>query len=117
MRKVIQPELHPPAPSQDAGLLPESVALLEVTSEDPAYVAESALAGEGAGWRAADAGPQKIRLVLAASQTLRRMSLVFEETATKRTQEFTVRSSRHREVPFVEIVRLQWTFRPPAKVR
>src|SRR5437763_1758672 len=66
MRKVIQPELHPPPPSEDAGLLLESVALLEVTSEDPAYVAESALAGEGPGWRAAEAGPQKIRLVFAA---------------------------------------------------
>ena len=119
MRKVIQPELHTPPLSrdEDIGLAPESVALLEVTSEDPAYVAESALAGEGAGWRAADAGPQKIRLIFAAPQTLRRISLLFEETAVKRTQEFTLRSSRHREGPFVEIVRQQWTFSPPATVR
>src|SRR2546421_11454024 len=101
MRKVIQPELHPPPPSEDGGLLPESVALLEVTSEDPAYVAESALAGEGAGWRAADAGPQKIRLIFAAPQTLRRISLLFDETAAKRTQELALRSSRHRGRPFL----------------
>ena len=60
---------------------------------------------------------QKIRIVFAEPQTLRRISLVFEETARQRTQEFTLRASRYSEGPFVEIVRQQWTFSPPATVR
>ena len=122
MRKVVQPEFHDAPLSHAVSLPPESIALVEVTSEDPAYPVESALQGEGlqgegSGWRAAEAGPQKIRVVFAEPQTLRRISLVFEETARQRTQEFTLRASRYSEGPFVEIVRQQWTFSPPATIR
>ena len=127
MRKVVQPEFHDAPLSHAVSLPPESIALVEVTSEDPAYPVESALQGEGLqgvglqgeglGWRAADAGPQRIRVVFAEPQTLRRISLVFEETARQRTQEFTLRASRYSEGPFVEIVRQQWTFSPPATIR
>ena len=117
MRKVVQPEYHEAPLSHADALPPENIALVEVTSEDPAYTVESALQGEGSGWRAAEAGRQKIRVVFAEPQNLRRISLVFEETAMQRTQEFTLRFSRHSEGPFVEIVRQQWTFSPPATIR
>ena len=117
MRKVVQPELHDAPLSHAVSLPPESIALVEVTSEDPAYPVESALRGEAPGWRSAEAGRQKIRIVFAEPQTLRRISLVFEETAIKRTQEFTLRASRYAEGPFVEVVRQQWTFSPPATIR
>jgi hypothetical protein len=122
MRKVVQPELRDAPLSHAVGIPPESIALVEVTSEDPAYTVESALQGEGlqgvgSGWRAGEAGRQKIRIVFAEPQTLRRISLVFEETARQRTQEFTLGASRHSEGPFVEVVRQQWTFSPPATIR
>jgi hypothetical protein len=45
------------------------------------------------GWRAADPGTQTIRLIFDAPQRLTRISLVFEETAIKRTHEFVLRRS------------------------
>jgi hypothetical protein len=64
-------------------------AVVEVTSEQKDYPVESALvSGEMQGWRAADSGRQTIRLVFDEPQRLTRISLVFEETETQRTQEF-----------------------------
>jgi len=40
------------------------------------------------GWRAADSGTQTIRLIFDEPQKLTRISLVFEESETERTQEF-----------------------------
>jgi hypothetical protein len=44
------------------------------------------------GWRAAEFGAQIIRLIFDEPQRLERISLVFEETETERTQEFVLRS-------------------------
>ena len=49
----------------------------------------------------------------AQPQKLRRISLVFEETATPRTQEFVLRWSPDGGRSFREIVRQQWNFSPP----
>ena len=75
----------------------EEVATVEVTSEDPNFPIESALAArEGPGWRAAERGKQIIRIVFDKPRPLRRIRLEFSETEIERTQEFTLRWSPSR---------------------
>src|ERR1700730_13855808 len=65
MRKtIIKPETtNPRQNAQDEWLDLEKVATVEITSEDPKFPIESALATrEGPGWRAAERGQQVIRL-------------------------------------------------------
>ena len=69
------------------------------------------------GWRAADSGAQTIRLIFDQPQNLRRISLVFEEAKTERTQEFFLRWSPDGGRSFREIVRQQWNFSPPNAIR
>ena len=96
----------------------ESIASVEVTSEDSAFPIESALLWrDKAGWRAAEPGVQTIRLVFDQPQRLRHVLLVFEETETKRTQEFTLRWSPDGGNCFHEIVRQQWNFSSPDATR
>jgi hypothetical protein len=102
----------------EGGLDLERAAVVEVTSEDQGYPVESALlSGEKPGWRAANAGPQTIRLIFDEPQKLKRISLVFEEKEVKRTQEFVVRCSLDGGRSSREIVRQQWNFSPPGSVR
>ena len=71
-----------------------SVATVEVTSETKDHPVESALLlSEGRGWRAAQPGVQLIRLLFDHPLRVRRISLVFEEPANTRTQEFVLRWS------------------------
>jgi hypothetical protein len=68
------------------------------------------LQAEG-GWRAADPGPQVIRLNFDAPQFVRRIRLEFREEHKERAQEFALfatSSANQRQ----EIVRQQWTFSP-----
>jgi hypothetical protein len=97
----------------------ERAAVIEVTSEDKDYPIESAFgAGDGPGWRAAAPGSQTIRLVFDRPQRLRRVSLVFEENETARTQEFVLQWSADGNGNSVkEIVRQQWNFGPPDSIR
>ena len=114
MRKtMIKPEtINPRQNAQDEWLDLEKVATVEITSEDPKFPIESALATrEGPGWRAAERGKQVIRLVLDNPRALRRIRLEFSETENSRTQEFTLRWSRAGG-PMTEIVRQQWSFSP-----
>ena len=69
------------------------------------------------GWRAANPGTQTIRLLFDQPQRLSRISLVFEETETARTQEFVLRWSPDGGRSFREIVRQQWNFSPPNTTR
>lgn len=95
----------------------ERVAVVEVTSEEEGFPVESALLlGETRGWRAGTAGTQTIRLVFDQRQTLKQISLVFEEQ-TERTQEFVLRWSADGGASFREIVRQQWNFSPPHTIR
>jgi hypothetical protein len=114
MRKtIIEPEtINPRQSAQDEWLDFEKVATVEITSEDPKFPIESALATrEGPGWRAAERGQQVIRLVLENPRALRRIRLEFSEAENLRTQEFTLRWSRAGG-PLTEIVRQQWSFSP-----
>ena len=91
-----------------------TAALIEVTSEDKDYPIESALIpGESKGWRASAPGTQTIRVIFDRPQKLKRISLVFEEKGTSRTQEFVLQWSPDREGALREIVRQQWNFSPP----
>jgi hypothetical protein len=105
-------------PSGQAWLELNRTALVEVTSEENGYPIESALLeAESPGWRAADAGPQTIRLVFDEPQKLRRIRLAFEDSENTRTQEFVLRWSRDTGPSFREIVRQQWNFSPPDSAR
>lgn len=91
---------------------------VEVTSEDAAHPIESALhAGGTTGWRAAESGPQTIRLRFDEPQRLERMRLVFEEREAARTQEFALRWSADAGRTYRELVRQQYNFSPPNTTR
>jgi len=105
-------------PHDEGWLDLDRIASVEVTSEEKDYGIDSALASEEAqGWRAASPGTQAIRLLFDQPQKLRRISLVFEESATARTQEFALRWSPDGGRSFREIVRQQWNFSPPNTTR
>ena|ERR1700737_4791785 len=112
-------------PSPQAGTLHDEgwldldrEAVVEVTSEEKEYPVEAALvAGDMRGWRAAVSGAQTVRLVFDMAQRLTRISLIFEETDTERTQEFVLRWSGDGGRSFLEIVRQQWHFSPPETIR
>ena len=119
MRKRLAPPSPQDAEAHHEGWLDlDRLAVVEVTSEHKDYPVESALAGAGGrGWRAADSGTQTIRLIFDKPQKLTRISLVFEETDTERTQEFVLRWSGDGGRCFREIVRQQWNFSPPNTTR
>ena len=60
---------------------------------------------------------QKIRLIFDQPQSLNQISLVFVETETQRTQEFTLKWSPDRGNTLQEIVRQQWNFSWPDATR
>ena len=91
----------------------ESLAAVEITSEDAAHPIESALVPTRvSGWRAAEPGKQTIRLLFAHPQRLRRIWLSFVEPHTERTQEYVLRALSDDGRTFQEIVRQQWNFSP-----
>ena len=119
MRKHLIPLTPEPVrPHGEDWLDLERAATVEVTSEEESFPVEAALIpGETQGWRAAMPGTQTIRLVFDHPQKLKRISLVFEEHETTRTQEFVLRGSTDGGRSFREIVRQQWNFSPPQTVR
>ncbi len=119
MRKRLITPISQYAPPHDEGWLDlEDAAMVEVTSEEKEYPVESALVpGEVRGWRAANSGTQTVRLIFDEPQRLTRISLVFEETQTERTQEFVLRWSPDGGRSFREIVRQQWNFSSPGTTR
>ena len=116
MRKSIAPlsKASTISPTADGWLDLQEIASAEISSEDPLHPFENALQGEG-GWRAADPGPQVIRLNFDAPQFIRRIRLQFREEHQERAQEFAlfVTSAANQRQ---EIVRQQWTFSPGGSV-
>jgi hypothetical protein len=110
-KRIIAPvQLKTTSPDQD-WLNVESLAEVEITSEDAAHPIESALLpGQASGWRAAGPGMQTIRILFSQPQRLRRICLNFVETHTERTQEYVLRWSPDGGQSFREIVRQQWNF-------
>ena len=95
----------------------DSIAIVQVTSEQEGYPIEQALIGEGEGWRASSEGTQTIRLIFDKPQKLTRIWIVFEEAEHTRTQEFVLRWSADNGKSFREIVRQQWNFSAPNSTR
>lgn len=113
-KRLIRPELAG-EPSSADWLDIEAIAEAEISSEDTAHPIEAALlADRSGGWRAAGPGRQTIRLRFAPPQHLRRIRLVFVETATARTQEYLLRWSADGGRTFQDVVRQQWNFDPQA---
>lgn len=117
-KRLITPTPETVRSRGEAWLDVERAALVEVTSEDKDYPVESVfVAGQARGWRAAMPGSQTIRLVFDQPQTLKHISLVFEENETARTQEFILRWAPEGGSSSKEIVRQQWNFNPPETTR
>jgi hypothetical protein len=118
-KRIIAPVSHDsPAKVENQNWLDlESVATVEVTSEDKEFPIESALLpGQQPGWRAATPGIQTIRLRFDQTQRVTRIRLSFEEKDTVRTQEFVLRYSNAGD-SFRDIVRQQWNFAAPDAIR
>ena len=117
-KRLFTPTSQGIRPHDEGWLDLDRAASVEVTSEEKDYGVEGALvSGETQGWRAANTGTQTIRLLFDHPQRLSRISLVFEETETERTQEFVLRWSADGGRSFREIVRQQWNFSPPNAIR
>jgi len=95
----------------------ERVAIVEITSEEKDYPVEAAfVSGETPGWRAAEPGPQTIRLVFDQPQTAE-TDIACVRRKRNRTQEFVLRWSSDGGSSFREIVRQQWNFSPAETIR
>lgn len=114
MRKRINIDKRPCGISEDAWLNVESLAEVEISSEDSAHPIESALLpGMTSGWRAAEPGEQTIRFLFDHPQQLRRIWINFMEPERARTQEYVLRWSSDNGRSFHDILRQQWNFSPP----
>lgn len=89
------------------------LAQVEVTSEEAAYPIEEALTKSGKpGWRASEAGEQRIRLIFDEPQRISSIHLLFEESQQARTQEFVLQWLPAGGQAYREIVRQQFNFSP-----
>jgi len=113
MQKRLVRALSTTQAAQGTWLDLEDLIEVEVTSEDPAHPIEAALLSSGGdGWRAAEPGPQGIRLLFHKPQRLRRIWLRFAEPTLERTQEYVVSWSPDAGETWRELVRQQYSFSP-----
>jgi hypothetical protein len=112
-KRILDPVPTQVAPDDSNWLDLDSLAEVEVTSEDPAHPIEAALLpNRTSGWRAGGPGKQTIRLLFSTPQRVRRIRLNFVEPGTGRTQEYLLRWSQDGGKTFRDIVRQQWNFSP-----
>jgi hypothetical protein len=117
-KRIINQEPLNVASVDDGWLDLQSLAQVELTSEDAANPIEAALVpGARLGWRAAQAGEQTICLLFDELQRVRRIQLLFHEDQQARTQEFVLRWSPNGGQSYREIVRQQYNFSPPGVTR
>ena len=103
------------SPSAEVWLDIERLVKVDITSESAEHPIESALIPDrGPGWRAAQPGKQKIRLIFDQPASIVRILLRFEEKEQGRTQEFGLFWLSEGQQSRREIVRQQYTFSPPA---
>jgi hypothetical protein len=116
MRKsVITPATGATASTHDEWLDLEQIARVEISSEDVNLPIEHALGNmPTAGWRAAETGPQVVRLQFDEAQAIRRIRLHFVDRAAERSQEFAVYAGSGAELR--EVVRQQWSFSPGGSI-
>ncbi len=111
LKRILDKNTQNPSLSNQHWLNAEALAKIEVTSEDPAYPIESGLL-PGPGWRAAQPGPQMVRLVFDSPQVIKRLHLEFDETELSRTQQFVLQWSSDGGNSYQEILRQQYNFSP-----
>lgn len=113
-KRLIGQTATEPTSADDEWLDLESLASVEITSEDPSHPIEAALDPSGGwGWRAAQPGEQTIRMRFDEPQSIRRIRLLFEEDVVERTQQFVLRWSNDNGRSYQEIARQQYNFSPP----
>lgn len=121
MRKTMINQAVENVPSLDLNFLDlEQLAQVEFTSECHEYPVESALLltdESGAGWQAASAGEQIIRIVFDQPCTIEHIFLVFDEQQRSRTQEFVLLWLMDKDNSYREILRQQYHFSPPNTTR
>ena len=112
MRKSVIASAATAAGSGPEGWLDlDAIARVEISSEDVNLPIEHALGKTATtGWRAAETGPQVVRLVFDTPQTIRRIQLHFVDRVAERSQEFAVYAGPGAELR--EVRRQQWTFSP-----
>jgi hypothetical protein len=114
-KRIINRESGKPPPTDEGWLDLESLAQVEVSSEDSQHPIEAAFAlSASSGWRAATPGQQIVRLLFDEPQNVRLIHLVFDEHDQERLQEYTLRWWSGAGQPYREIVRQQYTFSPPS---
>ncbi len=116
MRKsILGPEPASTAPTDarnHAWLDLEHLARVEVTSEDELFPIEHALGLEvTTGWRAANPGPQSVRILFDTPQTIRQVDLHIVDRAAERTQELALYAGPSPD-DLREVLRQQFTFSP-----
>jgi hypothetical protein len=105
-KRIINQGTQDVSPANQQWLNLETLAQVEVTSEDAAHPIELGLIpGDESGWRAAQPGQQTVRLMFDQPQTIKRMHLVFQENEQERTQQFVLRWSSNGGQSYREIVR------------
>jgi hypothetical protein len=117
-KKIIKRSPKEPVSTDHVWLDLESLARVEITSEEADHPIESALTTAGGpGWLASETGKQTIRLLFDEPQALGHIQLVFEEERRARTHEFMLRWSKDCGRSYREILRRQYTFNPPELTR
>jgi hypothetical protein len=98
--------------SQDNWLDIQTLANVEITSEDSLFPIEHALNETAStGWRASAKGPQIIRLNFIKPTPIRRIQLHFVDREADRSQEFAI-YARSEGGELREVIRQQFTFCP-----
>jgi hypothetical protein len=114
IKRIIGPDTKDISSAQEHWLNLDALAQVEVTSEEPAQPIESGLLPKSeSGWRAAQPGPQTVRLIFDQPQSIKHFHLEFREHEFGRTQQFVLRWSSNGGRSYREIVRQQYNFSPP----
>ena len=112
MRKsIITPNLVAVSPLGEHWRELERIARVEISSEAADFPIEHALGKTPTtGWRAAEKGPQVIRLLIDEPIAVHRIQLHFVDREAERSQEFVLLAGSAKELR--EVVRQQWNFSP-----
>jgi len=117
-KKLINPILDEVTIPEQKWLNIDTLAEIEMTSEDTSFPIESALLpGQHSGWRAATSGEQTIRLHFEELLSIKRIWLNFIESDIERTQEYVLRWSADGGKSWHEILRQQWNFSPSGSIQ
>lgn len=104
-------------PPSSASLDLADLASFEMTSEEPEHPLELVLDAGSGDWRAGTDGPQTIRVTFNDPQKVSRITLVFNEHAVARTQEFALFTRTASDGEWRQLVRQQFNFSPPETTR